>query len=209
MKEITREAVENNHKEYLKRVKLYEGLGLDTVELRENIIKHIDCNAKNILEIGTGNGLLTCLLAKKFNKVISIDIDEEAQHIAKFNLAYEKLLDNVCFEIKNAEDLNFKDRSFDFVVSAFSFHHFVKPFRVLQEIIRVTNNTLVVTDFNENGFRIVDELHQKEDRHHERKSKDFDIVGVYLRECGFDVVEDEDKWQKIYIAERKINEVKK
>lgn len=201
---LAKEAIEQNHQRYLERIALYAKLGIDQAQIRLDITRAIDINPQTILEIGTGKGYLSSCLARiAQKKVVSIDINKEEQKIAALNAAYENLLDKIEFCCLDAQNLPFQDNAFDLVISGFSFHHFEKPFAVIKEMIRLTNSSLIITDFNQNGFNIISKIHKKEGKHHEKKGGDFNIVGTYLKEYGFQVRAQEDTWQKMYIAKKR------
>jgi len=56
-------------------------------------------------------------LAKNGLKVISIDMDRKAQKVAKLKLKSLKLGKSVSLKHMNAERLQYKDNSFDYVIS--------------------------------------------------------------------------------------------
>lgn len=155
------------------------------------------------MEIGTGKGRLTVLLAKKFGKVITVDISGDEQKFAALNAAAEGVLDRIIFNCCDAANLLYPDAHFDLVISANAFHHFESPFAVLQEMIRVCKDRLVIADFNEEGFKIIRQIHRDEGREHEEHSGDFNIVGLYLKEHGFSVKRFEKYCQTVYAAKRK------
>lgn len=202
VKKLTKENIENNYKNYLERIEFYKNFGFDQVKARENLIKHINKTHESILEIGTGKGYLTIMLGQLFKKIVTVDIDQTDNFIARSNAAYFKVLDNIDYIISDNNKLDFQDKSFDAVVSAFTFHHMIKPFASLREMVRLTRYQLIISDFNKNGFSIIDQAHEFEGKKHKRESGDFNIIGVYLKEFGFNVKTIEDMWQKIYIAER-------
>jgi ubiquinone/menaquinone biosynthesis C-methylase UbiE len=192
--------IEENKKILLERIVLYKSRGYDQVKSREFIIRKTGPIKGDVLEIGTGKGYLTALLAKKVEKLMTIDISQEGQKFAALNAAAEGTLDRICFKTCDAAKLPYSDNTYDLIVSVNAFHHFEFPFEVLQEMIRVCKNKLVIADFNKGGFGIVEEMHRRESREHEDRHNDFDIVGVYLKEHGFSVNRFEDYCQIVYVA---------
>lgn len=188
----------------LERLNYFKKFGVDRTLLKDEVISKIDVIPENLIEIGTGKGNLTVGLAKKFGKIVTIDNDKDCLYQAYLNACYENVDGKIEFFFSSAEKLEYKDFSFDISISSFSFHHFDKPFTVLDEMIRVTNSLLVISDFNKSGFGILDEIHRSEGRCHEKKSNDFSIVGVYLQEKGFSVRKYNEKWQVIYVAKRQV-----
>ncbi len=196
--------IEKNHKIYLERLALYKSLGLDQVQARENLIKEINPQVKNILEIGTGKGHLTIMLAQKFPMIYSVDIDKEEQRIALMNIEYAKVQDKVNLVLSDNSPLPFEKQSFDLVISAFTFHHLVEPFKVIKEMIDLAKDQIIISDFNKNGFAVVEKIHSADGgKHHHENKGYFEIVGTYLEEYGFVVKKVSDNWQDVYIANRK------
>ncbi len=199
---FTTQEIENNHRVFEERLLKFKEAGIDQIATRAKIMEFVPLN-KYVLEIGTGKGYLTKELAKKSHRVISVDMNEKDQHIAKLNAAYDKILDKIEFIHTNAEHINYPDRHFDSVVSAYTFHHLKNPFAVLLEMIRLTSLSLIISDFNKNGFQILNKLHNKEGGTHDEGSGDYSIVGVFLEEHGFEVKKIIDELQIIYVAKRR------
>lgn len=59
------------------------------------------------------------------------------------------------------------------------------------------------SDFSDAGFALIDRVHGTRGTAHEREAGDFSIVGVFLKEHGFNVTVIEDRWQILYSALRK------
>ena len=194
--------IEENEKRSLERISLYRSCGLDRTRSQEFIVKKAGSLKGGILEIGTGKGYLTVLLAKKTENMISVDISEAEQRFAALNAAAAEVLNKIEFNLCDARKLPYSDNNFDLVISANAFHHFEYPFAVLKEMIRVCRNKLVIADFNKGGFEIVRKIHQDEGREHEEQHGDFGIVGVYLKEHGFSVNRFEDYCQIVYVAKK-------
>ncbi|MHA1908102.1 MAG: methyltransferase domain-containing protein [Candidatus Thorarchaeota archaeon] len=89
-----------------------------------------------ILDIATQQGSFINVLMKTlkdYDSFFGIDISEE--HIEKAKNKFSD--DPVEFEIMNAEELTFKDNSFDTVCMSHSIHHMKNPNQALDEMIRV------------------------------------------------------------------------
>ena len=85
-----------------------------------------------ILEIGCGQGFNTQILAKnKKNDVIGIDLSKDEIKIAR------KRYKTVRFEVMNAENLKFKDNTFDKIYAIQILEHVDNLSKVLDEISRV------------------------------------------------------------------------
>ena len=61
--DFSREEIEKNHEIFLKRNALYKEYGMDQEELRRCIVRLVEPQSKSLLEIGTGKGYLTSMLA--------------------------------------------------------------------------------------------------------------------------------------------------
>jgi ubiquinone/menaquinone biosynthesis C-methylase UbiE len=155
-----------------------------------------------LLEIGTGKGYLTAMLGGLTCPVVTVDMEKDFQRTAMLNAAYYNNLQNIDFITADAGNMNFDDMSFDTVISAFAFHHFELPFKIIREMARVTEKHLIISDFNERGFEAVEKVHSIEGKTHERMPGDFSIVGVFLKENNFNVTVIEEEWQTIYSAKR-------
>lgn len=200
---FSKEDIVNNHNLLVERENHYKKHGLDQAETRRGVFRQLSDNNSSILEIGTGKGLLTAMLAEAFTRVVSVDIDSIEHRVAMLNAAYSGHSDKIEFITSDAGKLDFPDRSFDAVVSAFTFHHLEFPFKVIREMVRVSANQIVISDFNSRGFEIVEKIHKLEGRTHEQMPGDFGIVGVYLKEFNFDVKLIEDEFQTTYSAIRR------
>ena len=97
--------------------------------------KHIGDAAagKVVLELATGPGLIANHIADKASKVVATDFSPEMINQAKKN----GTADNVVFEIADASDLSYADKSFDVVVIANALHVIPNPEKVLSKIDRV------------------------------------------------------------------------
>jgi ubiquinone/menaquinone biosynthesis C-methylase UbiE len=89
-----------------------------------------------VLDVACGPGLVTCEFAERANHVTGIDITEKMISQAK-SYQQEKGLINLSWDIGTVLPLPYKSDSFSIVVTRYSFHHFLKPQAVLDEMIRV------------------------------------------------------------------------
>ena len=108
--------------------------GEEPSPLAKEMIKDLK-NKKNadILEIGCANGRDSIFMAEEGHNITGIDVAPEAIRVAKKKA---KKIKNVIFEVGDAEELKYKDKSFDAVysVAALGFS-LLQP--ALREIYRV------------------------------------------------------------------------
>lgn len=194
-----------NHQKYLDRVSFYRSFGYDLEKERDFILDRSLPVSGDILEIGTGKGHFALALAKRGFKFTAIDISEEEQDIAKLNIQYYKLENQVNFRIENAQDLSFPDHSFDVIFSVNVFHHLKKTNVVLDEMARLLRcgGKIVLGDFNAKGLAIINECHTREGRVHDYFKHDLDEARDYFSNKGFEVNEFQSETQRVIIAKQK------
>jgi ubiquinone/menaquinone biosynthesis C-methylase UbiE len=90
----------------------------------------------NVLDVACGPGLVACEFAKIARHVTGIDITEKMIEQAKVR-QHETGLTNMTWNLGTASPLPYASDSFSVVVTRYSFHHFLYPEDVLQEMIRV------------------------------------------------------------------------
>lgn len=100
------------------------------------LIKLCKPEQKNhILEIGCGDGEFTKRLIKLPSRIISTDITPAV--IKRGKIFFEKMgINNIIFKMGNAENLSFKDNTFDIVCGVSILHH-VNVEKALCEALRV------------------------------------------------------------------------
>ncbi len=89
----------------------------------------------NVLDLGCGVGVLSCLLARKGAAVTAVDITEQGTTLTAQNARLQGL--DVKTLRTNAEALGCADSSFDYVLSWGVVHHSPKTENALAEIARV------------------------------------------------------------------------
>ncbi len=198
---LEREVLEN-HKRYLERKKLYQSHGFDIDKERKFVLDKAEPLFGDILEVGTGKGHFTLILAKEGYKFTSVDVFEEEQDIARLNLRYFGLEDYVDFKIENAEHLSLEDNSFDIIFSINTVHHLEAPFKVMDEFARIVSfeGKIILSDFTKYGFEILDKVHAAEDRIHEKAKFGLYDIEEYLRHKGFKIDRHESRFQKMLTA---------
>lgn len=90
---------------------------------------------KRILEVGCGPGWLTTHYALAGAQVYAVDLTLRAVELTQHHLKYRNVSANV--QEANAEDLPFKDETFDLVVASGVLHHTPDTIRAIQECFRV------------------------------------------------------------------------
>jgi len=122
--------------------------------IEENyILQAVDFKNKKALDLGTGTGRFAFLLADKAQKVVGIDNSVKMIAVAKSKL--KKInKKNVSFQEMDAENLAFKENSFDIVLAIGLFEYIKNLSPFLTEIKRVLkeNGCLIFTILNKNWF---------------------------------------------------------
>jgi SAM-dependent methyltransferase len=203
---LDREILEN-HKTYLDRKKLYQDFGYDMDKERSFIVEQAKPLCGKILEAGTGKGHFALCLAREGRPFITFDISPEEQRFAKLNLAYfglEKLAD---FRIENAENTSFETDNFDMIFSVNVLHHLINPYKVMDEFVRVLapKGRLILADFTEKGFEIMDKIHGMEGHAHETGKVSLQDAELYLVKKRFSIKTAESAHQRVIIAGKSVN----
>lgn len=90
-----------------------------------------------VLDVACGPGMLSCAIAQEAAFVTGIDLVPSMIEQARL-LQQEKGLSNIDWALGDVSKLPYKEASFSVVVTRFSFHHFLEPPLVLQEMVRVS-----------------------------------------------------------------------
>ncbi|MBU4304045.1 MAG: class I SAM-dependent methyltransferase [Candidatus Omnitrophica bacterium] len=195
-----------NYKTYLERKKLYKGFGYDVDKERDFILGQAKPLLGKILEAGTGKGHFALALAKQGHSFVTFDISEEEQRFAKLNLAYFGFEKQVDFRIENGEHTSFADGSFDVIFSVNVIHHLRNPYQVIEELTRLLSQEgkLVLGDFTEEGFKIMDKIHALEGKGHEVNKTTLLDIEAYLIKKGFSIKKSKSMYQHVHVAQRDI-----
>jgi len=196
--------ISENHERYLERANLYKRFDYDVGQERNFILEKAKPIWGSILEVGTGKGYFTIELAKAGYGFTSVDISAEEQKFARLNIEYFDLAKQVNFKIDDAENLSFKNKSFDIVFAINVIHHFTNPLKAIDEFTRVIKpkGKIVLSDFNKEGFTMIDKIHMNEGRKHEAGKVPLEKIGDYLKNKGFNVRKHKSKFEDVLISYR-------
>ncbi|GAB4506197.1 MAG: hypothetical protein Kow00123_03350 [Anaerolineales bacterium] len=103
---------------------------------------------KRVLEVGSGDGLTSHLLARQGNSVVSVDVSTIALEKARARLGHEAL--DLRYEYGDARDLQFPDVCFDYVVSEHLVEHlsaedFIKHLTEVHRVLKSGGSYLFFT----------------------------------------------------------------
>ncbi len=193
---------EKAYSRHLKRRAAYKKLGCDPDGEHWFIIeKSLPLDGK-ILEVGLGQGYFAISLAERGYCLAGVDPCVDDIEVAKWNLERTGLSSMVDLHVASGEKMPFPDRSFDAIFSVKVFHHLQAPFRVVDEIIRLTapEGKIIISDFSEAGFELVEHVHALEGEKHPRLGVPFFDVKKYLVDKGLGVQHERTRFQETLIA---------
>lgn len=101
----------------------------------ENINSDLDLNY-NVLEIGTGTGIISFSIYSKVSSITATDISPEMVRIANQKLIKSEIK-NIEFQVQDSYNLTFLDKSFDVVIASNLLHLLYEPEKPIGEIKRV------------------------------------------------------------------------
>ena len=183
------------------RLKLFKEYGYDIPKARELIISKAKlAKGGSMLEIGTGRGHMSTLLAKNGFRFASIDLDKKTQRVARIHLKAIKRNKSTILKIMNAEKLQYKNDYFSQVISVNFIHHAKNPVRCLKEMIRVTKDKLIIADINKRGERIMEKVHGLDGHSHEVSKMSLQETEGLLKKTGMKVKVYRDSCQTVLIA---------
>lgn len=137
------------------------------VELKKRL-NFSDGEGLNFLELGSGTGALTQFMAQAFPKANITCIDLSPYYLQEAKKKLQKFK-RVNFMKANAEDLPFKDQTFDVVYSCYLFHEVPAAVaqKIMNESVRVAKNKALIG--------MVDSLQVGDDADFEWALKQFSI----------------------------------
>jgi ubiquinone/menaquinone biosynthesis C-methylase UbiE len=90
----------------------------------------------NVLDIGTGTGIIPFSICSKVSSVIATDISPEMIQIAKQKQENSNIK-NIDFQVQDSYNLTFPDNSFDVVIASNLLHLLYEPEKPIAEVKRV------------------------------------------------------------------------
>ena len=198
---MTEIAAEYEHR-FEERKGLFKQYGYDIDGERDFIIKSALPLDGSILEVGTGKGHFTITLAQQGYHLTSVDVSEAEQQYAVSNARRLGLDKSIDFQVQDAEQLNFIDKTFETILSVNALHHFSQPLKVMAELRRVLSSggKIVLSDFSEEGFNVVKDIHRSEGREHPRGRTNLIDIQEYFSQQGFKTEKLNSKFQDLLIA---------
>lgn len=155
-----------------------------------------------VLEIATGKGRFLAELARHVPHVVTVDTDPSEQRIARIYAHAKGVADRITFVTADATHLDFPDHSFGSIVSMNTFHHVEQPGKLLDEMRRLvrSDGKIVISDFDEQGFEVMEKLHAAENRVHPRGAHSMQEIAHYWRQHGWTVELKKAHCQDVVIA---------
>jgi ubiquinone/menaquinone biosynthesis C-methylase UbiE len=139
-----------------------------------------------VLDVATGGGHTALKFAPHVARVIATDITPKMLEAAEAHLASQGV-ENVTYELADAEELPFGDETFDLVTCRIAPHHFPACWRFVREGDRVLKpgGLLLVQDHvlpdDEQAARYVDAFERLRDPSHNRAYDEGEWVEMYLK----------------------------
>lgn len=140
-------------------------------EVWRSVLSEVFEDKARILDVGTGTGFISGILAELGHEVVGLDISSGMMGVAR-----EKLGDRVEFVLGDAESLPFRDGSFDAVVCRHLLWTLPDPERAISEWVRVAGEKVVIFDGRWVGDSLASKLRRKAGRI---------LTGIYERRFRF------------------------
>mgnify|MGYP000303555335 CR=1 FL=1 len=166
---------------------LFKQYGYDMDRERQRVLKTAGRIKQPILDVGTGPGRMAYTLAQAGFRLLTIDISEQAQEVARIYAKKYKVLSKIRFINMDAGYLKFRDNSFNTVISANLLHDVKNPERVVDEMIRVCKirGKIIISDLNKKGKALVNRVYRINKEVHRSRVIDLDkVVGARFNAQG-------------------------
>ncbi|MBU2554236.1 MAG: class I SAM-dependent methyltransferase [Bacteroidetes bacterium] len=132
---------QNNERRFWDRFAKYYDSFIDKVfrntyqTILENIGSELNFS-HDVLEIGTGTGIIPFSICSKVSSIVATDISPEMVRIANQKLKRLKIK-NIDFQIQDSYNLTFPDKTFDVIIASNLLHLLYDPEKPINEIKRV------------------------------------------------------------------------
>ena len=123
------------------------------------IEEFIQLKGKALLEVGSGDGRLTALLADKAEAITAIDPDNNSIETARKNIS------GVNFLVGSGGKLDFANESFDIVLFSYSLHHqdCVKALAEAKRVVRQNGHILILEPTPGGEFTLLVSIFEKDE----------------------------------------------
>jgi ubiquinone/menaquinone biosynthesis C-methylase UbiE len=179
--------VEANRRRYHERVAVYRDYGHDREEAIRFIIDSAGMIEQPVLDIGSGKGFAAVEIARRGIPVKGVDVSEDELTYAYLNARAAGVGSLIEFHIADAKRLPFEDGEFKLVSMVNVLHHLDDFYGVMPEVSRVlaVGGRFLLADFTDEGFAILDRVHEVEKRVHERRNRlNIDDIAQRLGDYG-------------------------
>lgn len=109
----------------------------------DSVAKHVQ-RGESVIDIGCGEGVLSCLLAQKGARVVGVDISEPNIKAAKELAERLGVINRASFLVADAEKVPFPDNSFDVAVSCNVLEHLPDFDKSLKEVYRLARDKAII-----------------------------------------------------------------
>jgi ubiquinone/menaquinone biosynthesis C-methylase UbiE len=140
---------------------LLRAQGYDLLDEYDNIILKAGFDSSfPVLELATGTGRTAAILARHGFRVFTGDIvlEKKAEALSRITPGYYNRVSMIALDM---ERLPFRDNSVNSIISLNTVHELHHPEECFEELIRIHHpaGTLVVGDYNEEGFAVLQKIH--------------------------------------------------
>ena len=181
------------------------GIGRDGMTVF--IVDTVEPLPGRVLDIGTGKGFMAVELARRGADVTTVDMSEKELKAAWLHAVDTGVADRIEFHLANGGDLPFEEGSFEVVTMINVLHHLDNADAVLLEIARVLipGGRLIISDYTDRGFDILEEIHRTEGRCHDRHAGET-VEGVTARrgDVGMRCIERDRRFHQLMVVAEKI-----
>jgi ubiquinone/menaquinone biosynthesis C-methylase UbiE len=104
-------------------------------ETYKSVLENIDLELKanqNVLEIGTGTGIISFSICSKVSSIVASDLSPEMVRIA-IQKQKDSNIKNIDFQIQDSYNLTFADKKFDVVIASNLLHLLYNPAKPINE----------------------------------------------------------------------------
>lgn len=160
--------------------------GHDRLAAARFVVETADALCGPALDVGTGRGLLAIELARHGTDVVTIDIDDQDRELAILLAEDAGMAGRIAFEHGDASRLPYAAGHFGCAAMMDVLHHLADPVPVLREMARVVRpgGTVIVADFDEEGFELLSRVHRAEGREHPRTAATLPQALAELAQAG-------------------------